>query len=154
MEAIEKGKQEYDRQYYIAHREEHRLAARKYRAGNKEKLCAKSRAYYAANREKSKAATRRWAIAHPDRIQATQRRSKFGMSAEFFANLLAAQGGRCAICGCRMDKPCVDHDHVTGRVRGLLCNNCNAGLGFFQDDVPRMRSALAYLAVHSGRRVA
>jgi hypothetical protein len=55
------------------------------------------------------------------------------------------QGFRCAIC--RRDfgeslRECVDHDHVTGKVRGILCFRCNTGMGAFEDD-PRLLSAAA-----------
>ena len=63
--------------------------------------------------------------------------------------MLAAQGGRCAICG--TDKPGgkgsfhVDHCHVGGEIRGLLCHSCNIGLGQFKDDRERIQAAIAYL---------
>jgi hypothetical protein len=40
---------------------------------------------------------------------------------------------------------CVDHDHKTGAIRGLLCNNCNASLGYLHDDPVQVRAALTYL---------
>ena len=62
--------------------------------------------------------------------------------------MLAAQGGRCAICG--TDEPGgtgwhTDHCHVTGRVRGILCHHCNVGLGCFKDNPEFMREAIKYL---------
>jgi hypothetical protein len=67
--------------------------------------------------------------------------------------LLAAQGGRCAICVGEWTghhiAPHIDHDHATGKVRGLLCVNCNNGLGRFGDDPRRLRAAAQYLEVHA-----
>jgi predicted nucleic acid-binding Zn ribbon protein len=77
----------------------------------------------------------------------------YDMGQEEYEALLAAQDGRCAICGSpdwpgKHDRPHVDHDHVTGRVRGLLCGKCNNGLGMFDDDPARLRAAAEYLEVH------
>lgn len=71
---------------------------------------------------------------------------KYGLSFEEFSVLLDQQEGRCAICNTEFDgEPMVDHDHITRRVRGLLCKHCNTGLGMFRDSQLRLRSAAAYL---------
>jgi hypothetical protein len=76
---------------------------------------------------------------------------RYGISLEQFRQMLDVQGGKCAICkvghpggdaGRRWN---VDHCHSTGKVRGLLCANCNHGLGKFQDDPEILRQAIAYL---------
>ena len=72
----------------------------------------------------------------------------YGITPEQFAERLIAQDNRCAIC--RTDTPNgkgwhVDHDHATQAVRGLLCGNCNNGLGNFADDPTRLRAAVEYL---------
>ena len=59
------------------------------------------------------------------------------------------QDGMCAICG-KMDDPqgrdfAMDHDHKTGKLRGLLCSHCNIALGYFEDDIDRLQSAIDYL---------
>jgi Recombination endonuclease VII len=70
----------------------------------------------------------------------------FGLSPEDLAALIAAQGGTCAIC----DGPPqhIDHDHDSGKVRGVLCGPCNMGLGQFQDEAARLLRAAAYLRRH------
>lgn len=73
---------------------------------------------------------------------------KFGLTVEQYDEMLAAQGGGCAICGRppRDDISLhVDHDHESGRVRGLTCFRCNNALGDFNDDPTLLASASAYL---------
>jgi hypothetical protein len=69
---------------------------------------------------------------------------RYDIGADDVRLLIEAQGGRCLICG-REDPEHVDHDHDTGLVRGILCFNCNGGLGQFGDDVDRLAGAIAYL---------
>lgn len=74
---------------------------------------------------------------------------KFGLSEEDYADMLRDQDGRCAIC--QTADPggnrsfAVDHDHETGNVRGLLCTNCNIGLGCFRDNANYLLAAVGYL---------
>ena len=68
------------------------------------------------------------------------RRWTYGISQAAFERMLAVQQCRCAICGRDLAPPCVDHDHLTGAIRGLLCGSCNRGLGHFQDDPEPVRA--------------
>ena len=72
---------------------------------------------------------------------------RYGIGADDFDQLVAKQDGLCAICG-RTDPEHVDHSHATGAVRGILCFNCNGGLGQFRDSVDALRAAAAYLESH------
>ena len=77
----------------------------------------------------------------------------FGMSIEEYEEKLVSQSGGCKICGltCVSGKRlAVDHDHKTGKIRDLLCNNCNIGLGKFQDNPELLMKAADYLKEHSG----
>ena len=69
---------------------------------------------------------------------------RYGIGAAEFDALVRDQLGACAICG-RQDPEHVDHDHATGRVRGILCFNCNGGLGQFGDDPDRLYRAAFYV---------
>ncbi len=74
-------------------------------------------------------------------------RSGTNVHAGLVVAVLKAQGGRCAICRTkRFDRkrPCLDHDHDTGMVRGVLCLNCNLGLGLFKDDIDALLAAADY----------
>lgn len=77
------------------------------------------------------------------------------MAFRHYRKLFLKQGRRCAICRKRSKNPmlqasqvfdlCVDHCHVTGKVRGLLCGGCNSGLGFFADNPETLKAAIEYL---------
>jgi hypothetical protein len=78
---------------------------------------------------------------------------KYGMTQSDYGSMLEAQGGRCAICGRASERSqkgmlYVDHDHVTGKVRGLLCGLCNSALGDLGDSIRNVERALSYLAKH------
>ena len=79
---------------------------------------------------------------------------KYGILLEDYERILEEQEGRCAICGMkaehnvingRLKSLHVDHDHSTGTIRGILCSNCNTGLGMFKDDPTLLRNAIEYL---------
>lgn len=74
-------------------------------------------------------------------------KTRYGLTPEEAAGMLAGQGGVCAICGSAPKKPRIDHDHATGKVRAILCHRCNlliAGM----DDANWLQKALAYLEKH------
>ena len=65
------------------------------------------------------------------------------------------QDGRCAICGCVENNGrdfCVDHDHLTGKVRALLCDECNKGIGSLRDSATLLRQAAEYIECHAYSR--
>jgi hypothetical protein len=140
------GQTEYARRWRERNPERSRLASRNYYArrvaadpGFREKLNNRRKDNYAKQVERDPSTVRRSNL------------SRYGMTLEDYDARLAAQGGRCAICGAlepgsnRSDKFFVDHDHATGAVRGLLCSHCNRGLGGFRDDLTLLDKARAYL---------
>lgn len=76
-------------------------------------------------------------------------RFKYGLEPEHKQAMLDAQSGGCAICGYKFGQKKgdmrVDHCHATGVVRGLLCDHCNRGLGFFRDNSQSLENASAYV---------
>jgi hypothetical protein len=83
-------------------------------------------------------------------------RRAYGLTEDEFVSLLDSQGGVCASCGtsdwakCRYGIPAVDHDHQTGRVRGILCDACNKAAGLLGDNPERAASLAAYLKKQHG----
>ena len=80
--------------------------------------------------------------------------STYGLSESEYMSLIKNQNNLCAICGKRDENKvlCVDHDHKTGEVRGLLCGNCNIGLGNLKDNIQILQSAIAYLQRYTKRQ--
>lgn len=73
---------------------------------------------------------------------------KYGITIEEYEVMLAKQNGKCAICGQVAGKKnlAVDHCHDTLKIRGILCENCNRGIGMFKHETKRLESAISYLA--------
>ena len=105
---------------------------------------------YRAREIESEAHTKKCAEFKPsnwsglDRQDAIIRR-KYGITQDDFNNLVEAQNGLCGICGDELDKINIDHDHESGKVRGLLCTGCNTGLGHLGDNINGLEKALHYL---------
>lgn len=64
---------------------------------------------------------------------------------KWYDDKLLEQKGLCAICNSNLVKPYIDHDHLRGILRGLLCSNCNVGLGHFKDDPEHLKRASNYI---------
>jgi hypothetical protein len=78
-------------------------------------------------------------------LQRSVKSRKYGITEEDLRVLQEAAGGLCGICGERFDVLCVDHDHSSGRVRGLLCRDHNLMLGFAKDRPDVLLRAAEYL---------
>jgi hypothetical protein len=131
----------------------------------KQAKAAYNKAYREANPERwaeyrRRAAVKRAAAIAADPTRTPMRVYKFlkqyGLTIDQFEALLAAQGHACAICSQplrawvprderTLERPCIDHDHVTGKVRGILCTPCNLALGYLKDDPALFGRAIDYL---------
>lgn len=102
----------------------------------------KGLARHHADKKRSALAFRRWKV-----------KSAYGISLEKLEQLHTESKGLCAICSQRhQTRPRldVDHDHTTGKFRGLLCGGCNSGIGYFRESVSRLQAAIQYLERHGG----
>jgi hypothetical protein len=101
------------------------------------------------DKAKKAAYERAWRAANPERYAAIQRKWKTGWAQEQYDEKLCEQGHRCGICGvnqCSSGRAfSADHCHTTGKPRGVLCGNCNRGLGLLGDNAAGVLKAAAYL---------
>ncbi len=134
-----------------------------YRSVCKTCVNAKAREWQRNNPDRMKAisARGREKMRQSGRLKDRYLRDRFGITIEDYNRMLDEQNGACAICGRpetsmhqgKIRDLAVDHCHATGRVRGLLCGNCNNGLGRFEDDPDRMLAAAIYVIEHADERV-
>ena len=123
----------------------------------------KQRAYWASlpedvkiERRKEGEYQKRYRALNPEKVKTMARKThimrKFNMTIEEYESKLSAQNGVCAIC----ESTCatgynlaVDHNHITGKIRALLCKNCNTAIGLLKENTDIMTKALNYLEFHA-----
>jgi hypothetical protein len=142
------GQSEYNKAYYLGHREEIKAQVKRYRVANLKVVRERERLYAAAHRADRKEYDK---IYHKEHWREYHLRRKYGITVPEYDELMRRQGSVCACCGSAnggVRAFHLDHDHRTGKVRGILCNNCNAALGLIRDD-PEIALAMAnYLKKH------
>lgn len=138
------------KQWQAANRERARAASAAWRKKNPERVKELNSRWY-ANRSKEEI-SEYGRKAYRNHRRAHHINKKFGLSTEQYEAMVVAQDGHCAQCP-RLDRPdkrlAVDHNHKTGKIRALLCDCCNRGIGLFDDDPARLRAAADYLEAHS-----
>jgi hypothetical protein len=127
--------------------------SRQWRKNNRKKHRDYSNQYYREHPEQVKAKTKEWNESNPEKRQkislkynrSEKRRENllkvnYSLSLAEYNSILLKQNGVCKICGIAPNEKrlYVDHDHKTGKIRGLLCTKCNFGIGLFADDIGRM----------------
>lgn len=112
------------------------------------KLC---RVNCVVNRRREKPEVyKQWKINNPDKVRNSNYKYYFNISLDDYNEMFKTQDGKCKICGTvkaegNSEHLKVDHCHKTGKIRGLLCNSCNLGLGNFKDDIKTLESAIKHL---------
>ncbi len=118
-------------------------------ARNKEKVNANSREYYKLNKEQIRAQVREDYKKNKDKYRNWTLKKNFGIDLNEYREMFNRQNGCCLICNKHqslLNKTLsVDHCHSTGAIRGLLCDNCNHGIGKFKDSVELLIKAIDYL---------
>jgi len=135
LEATREKRNKYCREWYEANKETEKAERIKYYKKNKDLILARSKQWYAQNKRQY-------------RDLSLQRR--FGITIKQYEEMLASQNNSCAICKTPQGDIAlaVDHCHTTGKVRSLLCSDCNTMLGLCNDNTTVLQSAIRYLENH------
>lgn len=141
---------EKGRRYRALNSERAKEDGRKYRAANPERVKEYSKKYRAENPEKLKEDNKKYRAANREKLLSLGKEKKYGVSAKDVEQMNLTQGGACAICKVVPKKRLhIDHDHSSGKVRALLCNNCNLALGLLKDSSIVAHAAAGYLDYHA-----
>lgn len=121
----------------------------KYRKDNPEKHRESCKKWREKNRDKHNAMSKIWQKENPIRVRDNNLR-RIGFTFKLFNQALNIQNNKCAICSIdfrTLPKKSIhaDHCHITNKPRGILCQNCNSGLGHFFDSIPSLKGAIEYL---------
>ena len=151
---------------YQKNKEKWKPTRKRYRDDNKKKMSSYYAQYQKDNREKINKRNRDrrkldpefrkkanekgklWRQQNPEKIALMKKKSilkhKYGLTLEEYQDLLKSQENKCAICK-REKLLCVDHNHETGNVRGLLCHLCNRAIGMLMENINILENAIKYI---------
>ena len=148
-------KREYSRRFYKNHKESEKVRTTKWREENRDKVNNHAKVYYQKNKQSSQQRSKKYRESHKEYYAGILLKKNYGMTICQYNELFTNQNGVCVIClkletkvdprSSAIKKLSVDHDHKTGKVRGLLCDSCNLALGKFHDDPSLLRRAINYL---------
>tara|TARA_R110002153_G_scaffold247631_1_gene403783 strand:+ start:1312 stop:1650 length:339 start_codon:yes stop_codon:yes gene_type:complete len=108
------------------------------------------------NIENNKEYHKKYWIENKDRLKNYQKywwlTKRYNLTKDQYNKMLSDQNYNCKVCNIKMIKPHVDHCHKTNKVRGLLCNGCNTGLGLLKEDINIMEKLIKYVKEHNGQK--
>lgn len=133
--------------------EEQREQNREYQRNWARKNAPKTRQKYYANHEENKRKrreqSRNWRAKNPDKALKQGQKDnlkRYGLTIKQYDEILIIQNYSCATCGNNTETLCIDHDHITGQIRKLLCRNCNIALGLLKENKQTILNLLEYLS--------
>jgi hypothetical protein len=114
---------------------------------HRKKILARKKNQYRQDPEKARERSLKWQKNNPEKVRAKRIRDSWGMSLQEYDALIDQAGTTCPICKKSFGEnpPCLDHDHSTGKIRGIICRVCNSGIGFFHENINVLLNAVEYL---------
>lgn len=135
--------------YYAKNKETIKKKNAEWREKNRDRRLTKAREYHWKNREKLLPLKREYSKRTKEKRAAYLRMIKYGLTDSLYDEMLTIQNGVCASCKIN-PAIVVDHDHSTGKVRGILCSQCNTSLGLLKEDPDLIGKLLEYCFLHGG----
>jgi hypothetical protein len=151
---------EYQMEWKLKNMERRNNLSKEWKKNNPEKVSISGKKWYQNNLEKR----REYRLMNKDRINSNNKKfkrkwslkHKYGITVTEYEELLKKQNGVCAICSSSetrtyknketvVESLCVDHDHKTNKIRGLLCQKCNSAIGLFMENSELLEKAIIYL---------
>jgi len=139
---------EYNRQWRKKNPEKANEQCKRYRKKHYKEVLENKRRYYLDNHKEIIEKRRKYCEENLEKIRGNYFQRKYDLSYEDWVKMWVGQDGDCAICGEPFNKHSdaqVDHDHKTGKIRGLLCNKCNFAIGLLNDDPELVMRLAEYL---------
>lgn len=146
-----KTQSEYYKKHYEKNKETIIANTLEWQRKNKEKVCDRTKKYYKKNKAARQKYYKEQNKAHPEIARNRRYKAKYGITIEEYNEMLKVQNGYCANKACnkhyseQTKSLSVDHCHVTGKVRALLCRECNLALGQARDDQNILQGLIEYL---------
>jgi hypothetical protein len=161
-------KSKYERNWYAEHRDEQLLKMKAWREENPEKMKVAHQRWNATHKEQNKQTQKEYRQKNRSRVRKWKDewyhnnlnkgremhrryyyKRKYGITPNDYERMIQEREGKCDLCGKPIERtkyqPCIDHDHETGKIRGLLHTNENKALGLLEDNPELLTKALDYL---------
>ena len=125
------------------------LKAKTWNKNNSKEHCSHQRKWRTNNRQASRDQRNKYVTNNKLSVKKSSLKFNYGLTLEAYQELLERQNHCCAVCNKNVNELtkslCVDHCHSTNKIRGLLCRNCNSGIGLLGDTVDGLQKAIQYL---------
>lgn len=154
-----KEQKEYSHNYYLKNKKKIADYNSKWQKKNKQLKSIHNKRYRDSNMDKITAINKSWALENRKKTRNHQLKFKYGISQKQYATMFAEQDGKCCVCEKpeivknyqtnKINKLCVDHNHLTGKTRGLLCQKCNSAYGLLMESEENIISLLTYHRKHA-----
>jgi hypothetical protein len=139
-----------NKEYREKNKEEINKQRKEYRQNNKDKIAERDKDYRSRKVEQTRLRSAKWYANNRDRSKNSRLLRKYNISLDEYNKMLLEQDGKCWTCSTKAEDErnkvlVVDHNHLTGEVRGLLCNRCNTAIGLLQESQEILEKVSKYL---------